>query len=413
MADQLIIYLKDIHKLEADWAFFRNTGELSTPVDTGTLAELADKNKNAIASADKIYCIINAQLTHFSYQTIPAKNIQRALQAIPFALEDQLAEDIELMHFATSPASHNIYPVAAIKHQTLQQITTSLSELEIEADCIYTDALCLPRTANSWRFLHSGDSISIDQGNNTIIHSDPDMFELILKQLIQQTKAENIPASFEVFTNKNLPDEIIRTDELPASIEINRHQFSSAIALFAANLSGKHQVNLLQGKYQVQKTTHQWWKPWLLAASLAVIVICLQLLSGILELSKFSQENTLLNHEINSIYKRSFPASKKIINARVQMESKLKALQKNMGKADSGFIDILADIAPVVSANNLTIKAINYRNRKFELQITTDKLSSAEKLMTDFNKLTSVKAELVSSSSESKQVTAKIQLEAI
>lgn len=414
MAEQLIIYLKDISGLNADWIFCRNGGESSTPVDSGSIAELADKNKNAIASTDEIYVIINAELIHFSYQNIPAKNIQRALQAIPFALEEQLAEDIELMHFATSKAEHNIYPVAAVKHSTLEQILNSLREHEIEPDYIYADTLCLPRPANSWLFFIEENTTSIDQGSNTILHTDPDMFNVILQSLLQQTDDEKLPDTFEIWSAEDNSDDINLTDDIANTITINRHTYSSTVSLFASNLNNKNQVNLLQGKYEVVKTSHQWWKPWLLASSLAVIVLCLQLLSAILDLSKVSKENHMLASEINSIYKRSFPASKKIINARVQMESKLKALQKNMGKADSGFIDILTDIAPIIKQNNnLFIQVISFRNRKFELQISTDQLVNAEKLVLELNKLSSVKAELSSSSSESRQVTAKIQLEAL
>ncbi|MCK5336262.1 MAG: hypothetical protein KAQ67_08865, partial [Gammaproteobacteria bacterium] len=134
MATQLVIYLKDISSLNADWVFTSQSNEITTPVNSGTIAEFAEKNKNNILSAQLITCIINAELIHFSYQNIPAKNKQRALQAIPFALEEQLAEDIELLHFATTSAENNIYPVAAIKHELLQNLLNKLKEHGIQPD---------------------------------------------------------------------------------------------------------------------------------------------------------------------------------------------------------------------------------------------------------------------------------------
>ncbi|MDH5393796.1 MAG: type II secretion system protein GspL [Gammaproteobacteria bacterium] len=409
MAEQLIIYLKDSHSLDAEWVFCHSNGELKTPVDTGSIAELADKNKNAIAEAVEIFCIINAELMHFSYQSIPANNMQRALQAIPFVLEEQLAEDIELMHFATSKAEQNIYPVAAIRHECLQQILSSLEQYAIHPDYIYPDVLCLPRAENSWVFFNSDDRTSINQGSNTIIHSDQQMLPLILQTLLQQA-GDKLPDSFEVWSSETAASQA--DFAVPESLQVNRHEYTSAVSLFSTNLNNKKLVNLLQGRYQVVKDTRQWWKPWLLAASLAAVLLCLELVSGIISLNKISNENTLLSAEINRIYKQSFPASKRIVNARVQMESKLKSLQKTSGTASSGFIDILADIAPVIQQkSNIKIKDISYRNRKFEIQVTTDQLSHAESLLQDFNKLQSVKAELISSTSESKRVNARIKLE--
>ena len=412
MSDQLIIYLKNINTLEADWVFTQLNGDIRTPVDSGLIAELVDKNKNAITAAKRIVCIVSAELVNFSYLNIPAKNKQRALQAIPFALEDQLAEDIDLMHFATDKADQNTYPVAAIKHESMQSILSTLKDNGIEPDCLYPDILCLPNIDNSWNFLSINNTTAINLKRDTIIHTDSDMLPVILQTLLQQTEKENLPASFEYWSSNS--EEIIGLD-IPDDITLNRHQYSSSpITVFCTNLSNDSLVNLLQGKYQVKKQSTEWWKPWRAAAVLFAAVILLELFSGTLKLNSLEDENRLLSTEINSIYKKSFPASKRVVNARVQMENKLKQLRNSNGKQNLSFTDILASAAPILKQqSSLQIQDINYRNNKLEMQFTIDNVSSAESLKDQLNKLQNIKADLLSTSSETKQVQARIKLEAI
>ncbi len=410
MAAQLVIYLKDISSLDADWVFTGQDNEITTPVSSGTIAELAEKNKNNILSAQLITCIINAELIHFSYQNIPAKNKQRALQAIPFALEEQLAEDIELLHFATSSAENNIYPVAAIKHELLQNLLNKLKEHDIRPDFIYPDISCLPQTKNSWNVLKHEDRISIDQHHDSIVHTDTDSFSIILNKLIQQADESQQPDSISIWSDDDLPDLTLLED-----INIINHDYKiSPVSIFLQNLKQKHLINLLQGTYKVVSQSSQWWKVWRVAAAMASVVIVLKLISGGIELNRLEAENKQINSEITRIYKKSFPLSKRVINARVQMENKLKKLRNNNTKGSASFTDLLASASPVIQQTaGINMQAINFSNKKLELLFTIDKLSSAESFKTRLNKLHDIKAELVSTSSDSKLVSAKIKIEAL
>lgn len=412
MANQLVIYLKDIDTLSADWAFTQANGELVTVTDTGLISELAEKNKHAVSEASHIICIIKADLIHFSCLSVPAKNKQRALQAIPFALEDQLADDIELMHFAIGKASQNIYPVASIKHDTLKTVLQNLAEAGIKPDQLYPDILCLPRPEKNWNIFQHNHSIGLHLNTGDLIHTDKNTLPVILQGLKKQDTEETHPDHINFWT-----DETDATSdlELPDDIELNRISYQkSPLSLFCSNLQSEQLVNLLQGTYQVVNQSKQWWKPWRLAASLAAAAIVLELVSGSISLNKLEQQNAVIDSEIIKLYKQSFPGSKKIVNARVQMENKLKKLRKSNGKADYSFTDILIDIAPIIkNSANTSIQGINFHNQKLEIQLVLDKISTAESLKKQLDNLKNIKAELLSASSEDKQVNARIKLEAI
>jgi len=411
MANQLVIYLKDINTLSADWVFTQQNGELATVVDSGTISELTEKNKHAISDTSHVICIIKSGLIHYSLIDIPAKSKQRALQAIPFALEDILADDIELMHFATTKPVQNIYPVISIKHETLKLILQNLEMAGLKPDQIYPDILCLPKPDNNWNIFQHGNDISLHLTNGDLIHADNDSLPMILKSLNQQT-AEQLPDCVKLWTDENsdLPDTNFLNETATESVLYS----NSPLSLFCNNLQKTQAVNLLQGSYQVVNQSKQWWKPWKLAASLAAAVIILELITGSITLHRLESRNANIDSEIIKLYKKSFPGSKKIINARVQMENKLKKLRKSNGKTDYSFTDILNDIAPILQRSaSTTIQGINFHNQKMEIQLILDKLSAAEELKKQLNALKNIKAELLSASSEGKQVNARIKLEAI
>jgi len=417
MANQLVIYLKgnntqDINMHDLDWVFTQADGELATVVDSGSMAELVEKNKHAINDASHIICIIKSDLIHFSCLDIPSKNKQRALQAIPFALEDLLADDIELMHFAIGKPKQSIYPVASIKHDALNLILQNLQASGIRPDQLYADILCLPKADNNWNIFSHDNAVSVHLNSGDLIHADKDSLPFILQTLKNQNTELSNPEVINVWSevSNDLPEL-----ELPEGAQLNQQTYSnSPLSLFCANLNNEQQLNLLQGKYQVVNQSKQWWKPWRLAASLAAAVIVLELVTGSISLHRLEEKNAIIDSEIINIYKKSFPGSKKIVNARVQMENKLKKLRKSNGKADYTFTDILVDIAPIIkNSANTTIQGVNYHNNKMEIQLVLDKLSTAESLKKQLNNLKNIKAELLSASTEAKQVNARIKLEAI
>lgn len=141
-------------------------------------------------------------------------------------------------------------------------------------------------------------------------------------------------------------------------------------------------------------------------------LLIVKLVTGIIELNNLKQENRLLDAEIESIYKRSFPGSKRIVNARVQMENKLKALRKGSSSSEQNLIDMLAAATPIFSkASNIEFESINFRNKRVEIDLLTDNISSLDDLKSRLSKLKNIKAEMLSATSADKQVKGRIRLE--
>ena len=76
---------------------------------------------------------------------VPGGSQARALQAIPFALEEQLADDVEKLHFALgSKDRDDNYPVAIIDRSTMDTISEQCQEAGLRPTSIVPETLALP-----------------------------------------------------------------------------------------------------------------------------------------------------------------------------------------------------------------------------------------------------------------------------
>src|SRR3546814_6630395 len=75
---------------------------------------------------------------------VPARQPAKVLQAAPFVLEEQLAEDVDTLHFALGArqADHR-WPLAIVSQTRMQAWLALLQEFAIHADAMVPDVLAL------------------------------------------------------------------------------------------------------------------------------------------------------------------------------------------------------------------------------------------------------------------------------
>ena len=144
----------------------------------------------------------------------------------------------------------------------------------------------------------------------------------------------------------------------------------------------------------------------------AVIWISLGLGSTGAEYYSLQDKNEELRIQIEKIYKRAFPKSKRIVNARVQMEQKLKELKGGSATTEgTSMVALLSNSASALSSEKgITLQTISYRNNKMDIGLTGTNLQAIESLNKKINQ-SPLKSEIVSSSSEKNQVKGNIRVQ--
>lgn len=370
MAETLIIHCHDLAGTHVSW---RLKGGLQTLTGTGTLSDAAD-----LAKGRRVLALIPASEALITHVAIPTKNRQRLLQAIPYALETELTQDLEELHFAVgSAAPDNTTPVIVISRIRVEKWLSSLQSHGIEPLGLYLDLLCLPLASDSWSLLIEQNLLQVHNGPFQGFCSDRENAGEMLNIALQQA-GESAPNKL---TTYQLEDQRL---PLPGDIEVERVILESQealVALLADELQEKQQINLLQGDYKrVDKFTLQW-KRWLPAAILAGVALLFSLTLNIFEYNHYQAKSQQLDQQIRQVFKRAFPKIKRIVDPKVQMEQQLKAMRGGQAGGTAQFATLFPPAGAVIkNSPDTQLENISFRDGKLDLQLTIKELQALEKL---------------------------------
>src|SRR6187401_1552926 len=126
MADWLLLRIPATDEEPVSWAVADASGQLLSMPSQDTGGGL-----HTMATGRKVAFLVPAGEVSFFQATLPAGNEARLLQLAPFALEDQLSQDIDSLHFAVGPrdAVAGTVPVAVTERARMPQALFAESDL--------------------------------------------------------------------------------------------------------------------------------------------------------------------------------------------------------------------------------------------------------------------------------------------
>ncbi len=160
MAEYLVIRLHPDRDQAADWIAVDGNGTRISPPVTGPLAEAAQDVANRTVIA-----LVPAATVLNTSVNIPIRSGSRLLAALPFALEEYLAEDVENLHFAAGVRSETgVLPVAVVTHELMQEWLQRLEEAGISASRLIPENHGLARIPGTLSLLAAEDQIMFNDG---------------------------------------------------------------------------------------------------------------------------------------------------------------------------------------------------------------------------------------------------------
>ncbi len=414
MSETLLIHF-DIDKAQqASWALCNIAGELTGKITTGSLDEAGE-----LAASHPVVILLNSHCLHINQLQLPTQNQQKILKAIPYAIEEYIADDIENFHFVASRNRHNDFTaIAGIEESTLKKIIDTFQQAGIFVEKIIPDALCLPASEKQWVCLnfHNDSYLQTDVLNGMVYSND--VLPYVLNSMLQDealVKPEKLLLFSEqdntsVFEQLETQSHADNQDIEFVRVVYNNHP----LVVFCGHYKQALPLNLLQGKFKAKRKTSGYWQHWRIAATLAAAWLILHLGLTAFQLSQLKQQNAIAKAKIEKIYRKAFPQSKKIVNPRVQMEQKLKALKGNTGSSDNGLLFLLAESfgSLAYDKQNITMQSLTYRNNRMDIGLDSKNLQAIENLNKNLNSNPKIKSEITASSSEKDRVSGHLRIEA-
>src|SRR6476619_1577728 len=104
MSETLVIRLGSVDDTPASWLIIDGTGARSGPVHSGPLADAL-----AVSKGRRTVLVLPAsEVTLAEPDLPPVRGSARIAQAVPFALEEHLASDVDNLHFAIGTRSPTV-----------------------------------------------------------------------------------------------------------------------------------------------------------------------------------------------------------------------------------------------------------------------------------------------------------------
>ncbi len=406
------------------YLFLPANGNTSTELAEMTLSWVSGDSNNGLklaqgSLADAAVAALNYYVTIvipgedvlFLTAEVPGKNRQRIQQAVPYVLEDSVIDDVDELHFAISNANDNArHNVSVINKKYFELIIHQLESANIFADAMVADYLLL-----------KGNNTLICDGARVLSNRTNLKSSLNIETYITTT-INNVVDSDENGLAKDEAVKLIycekeskedeRIERLISNGSHNKEFCNASYQLcLIKNSSIENSINLLQGFYKKKKNWSRTGKTWLPVAALFLVWISIQGSLFVADYIGLSKQNKILNAEITKIYKSAFPKSRRIIDAKAQMQQKLASLKKRKGQSGRSFTEMLSNSARIFSkSQGLKIKSLRYYDGHINVELQIANLQALDKLKDQLNKEKGYKVEIQNASSGKEVVTARIQI---
>lgn len=368
MPDQLVIYLHHNAEhasfilLDQQTSTYRTSaGEIAVSAHPKPLSELP-----TALIADKAICVIvPAEDVSLMTTTLPPLNRSKLLQALPFALEDQLIDDLESLHFAIGEPSDGQVPVAVVARTKMQQWLEQLANINIIPDQLLPATLCIPVEANHWH-IQIQDIAIVRTGPYAGFAGDKDnLNELLNLALLSTTLRPEL-----IHIHNYTEDAFAKKLSLSIPIQEDFIQANEMLAHMAHAAEKYPTINLLQGTFVSKRAKlPQLNKLWRMATYLSIAFVALLFIYPAVSYFILRGKVNEINTQIATLYHHHFPEAKAIIAPRVRLEEKLAKARAQIG--ENRFLLLAGYVGDAMAAaNNIKIKRLDYQNNQFTLQLT-------------------------------------------
>jgi general secretion pathway protein L len=354
MQKRIIIYLYSAETFSASWIILDENLQIIQSVSQG------DINNLTAAEDSDVYIVVPAHDVLLTQVTLPKLSHQKVLQALPFALEEQLIDDVTELHFATGPHQDGNFPVAVVSQKKMLDWLAICEQKNLSPRAFIPAMFLLPFIQQNW-LVNISEECVVRTGEFSGFGCEKDNLDTLLDlRLEEEPNRDTIKIVRSHATEQQL-------------LEKN-----------AFDITSLSYINLLQGRFQPKVQSSKTKKIWLYAAYLAIACVVLAFFSDIVSYAALHHQNSKIESKINAIYKKQFPQATSIIAPRQRMEEKLRTLSGQASK--NNLLAILSELGKSLKdMPGIHIQNLDFRERQLTLEVsaaTSDNLDNFTRSLT-------------------------------
>src|SRR6266403_612950 len=288
MADWLLIRLPRTPEQPATWLTVDPRGNPSGPPQSGPLSLAAPR-----AVGRRICVLVPGTDVLLAEPEVPMKAGTKLQQVVPYALEEQLADDIDDLHFAIGKraADSARTPVAVIRRSLIDEWLTALRSSGLDPESMYTESDLLPQ--------NPGQAVALMEEDVVVVRPPLGSPVTLPVEALGEALEIAQQGSPELAATGGIRGLVLYTGaaewhQHSAQIESLRERFdgikiqllsAGPLALFGQQLPTATPINLSQGPYAPTTARTVGWKSWRVAAMLLASLVGLHVVGKAAELT--------------------------------------------------------------------------------------------------------------------------------
>ena len=319
--------------------------------------------------------VIPQQLVYLTEFELPEKASRQILASIEFQIEDQLAQDTELQHYALGEQRDNKVPIAVVEQAVMQSCQSLIEKYGIRVVQIIPELFLCP-----W-FDGEGDVSLIECQQGVILRYGEyqglkcklDVLNSMLNLVNRQTPITQVNCFID--------------DELAIdALNISKYESNAKpLNTTSLDLEKISTINLQQRQFQASSN---WLKMLDVWKSVAAVILVIFVVTGFNRVVALQD----MEAELDAIRASQYELVKEYVGPRVTKSANLKKeliklLQENSdGQKGADFISLLLDFSQARAAfESIQIVKISYQKLRLSVDISSQKLNDVEALHAALN----------------------------
>lgn len=366
--DWLLLRLPAHDDAPLSWAAADGNGQLISLPSADTGAGL-----HTLSTGRRVALVVPGEAVSQFQVALPAGNEARLLALAPFALEDQVSEDVELLHFAVGSRDPGtgLVPVAVVDKASMDHWLARAASLQLLPRAMFAESDLAPVLPGHVTLVITGDQL--------LLRHDSDR-PLLLPAADPKLALEMLLGSSTSLATVNLvvhasPEDWERhaaaIDPLRDVVATFKVQLGSGglLALYAQGLAQSTPINLLQGDYRPQRTRNSSWRQWREVAMLAAALAVLHVGASLWELRQLRKASAELDQRIATVFEAIYPGQTPGSNPRRLLEQRLASLAGQSGQSGELMVMLAAVAAARQNVPVAQVRALTFDTGSLRLRL--------------------------------------------
>ncbi|EMQ2875441.1 type II secretion system protein GspL [Vibrio navarrensis] len=287
---------------------------------------------------------------------IPAGASRQIDNMLPYLLEDEIAQDVDDLHFSILAKEGRLAHVCAVERDWLHHIVAKFREQGIEIKRIVPDSLALPLSEEGMSAAQLGEQWLFRRSAYQGSAVDQSWMPLYLEAL-----SPDEPLTVASFSS--VPSETGKVNWLAQPAEMTMALLSQGVA----NIK----FSLLTGAFKPKSSWLKHWKVWQKVAISGVLLIAAVVAQQVLTIQQYEAQANAYRAESERIFRQVLPGKNKIPTVsylKRQMEDEERRLSG--GASGDSILNWMALIPDTIGkVKNFEVQSVKYDGNRGEVRI--------------------------------------------